>query len=706
MRFILAGPAALLLAAWPAFAQAPAGPEFSIGSGTGNTGTPSVATDSAGNFIVAWVTAAGTSQPPSSVRVRLFDAGGAPRGGDIVIATHGTAIAYDTSVARQAGEGFVVVWDAFTTDGVGEIFGRRLSAEGTPLGAPFRVNSSTAPPSQPGPLVAAEAHGDFVVVWPTAGPPRTSRILARRFAADGSPRGGDFEIHPGGTGAQQYPALAGDADGNFIVTWTDGRVRVLGQRFSPAGTPVGAEFQVDTGASWSLAPWSAVALQSNGDFVVAWRNNGIDPPPLLARRFRADASPLGEEISVHKIKSDCIPCLARIALTTVPSGAFTIAWHGQGVDGDKGGIEARRYDGGGHPLGATFGVNARQADTQWSPALAADAAGNVVAIWRSESQVPGGGDPSGQRFGLLGHAALAVDTAAGEKSDGNGVLESGETVDLKPAWQNNTGLMRDLQGTLAALEGPEGPSYAIEDGAATYAAVPGGATRPCTDCYRIGVAGGRPARHWDAIASEVIGDGSDAHVRWTVHVGESFEDVPRTSPFYRSVEALLHRGVTAGCGGNAFCPDSLVTREQLAVPLLAAAEKLPQARQCLGPDRGFLDVPASSPFCDVIEEMRRRGITEGCGEGNFCPQAVVTREQLAVFLLRTLDPSLIPPACTTPRFSDVPAKSPFCRWIEELARRGMSAGCGGQRFCPDGAVTRAQMAYFLTGTFGLTLYGP
>ena len=52
----------------------------------------------------------------------------------------------------------------------------------------------------------------------------------------------------------------------------------------------------------------------------------------------------------------------------------------------------------------------------------------------------------------------------------------------------------------------------------------------------------------------------------------------------------------------------------------------------------------------------------------------------------------------------MPASSPFCRWIEELARRGVVAGCGGGNYCPSAAVTREQMAVFLAVTFGLTLY--
>lgn len=46
--------------------------------------------------------------------------------------------------------------------------------------------------------------------------------------------------------------------------------------------------------------------------------------------------------------------------------------------------------------------------------------------------------------------------------------------------------------------------------------------------------------------------------------GNTFADVPVTHPFYRHVEALVGAGITSGCGGGNFCPDSPVTRGQMA----------------------------------------------------------------------------------------------------------------------------------------------
>ena len=51
----------------------------------------------------------------------------------------------------------------------------------------------------------------------------------------------------------------------------------------------------------------------------------------------------------------------------------------------------------------------------------------------------------------------------------------------------------------------------------------------------------------------------------------------------------------------------------------------------------FLDVPPSSPFYALIEEMAVRQITSGCGGNNYCPTALVTREQMAVFLVRAFN---------------------------------------------------------------------
>ena len=181
----------------------------------------------------------------------------------------------------------------------------------------------------------------------------------------------------------------------------------------------------------------------------------------------------------------------------------------------------------------------------------------------------------------------------------------------------------------------------------------------------------------------------------------TFADVPPTHFAWRFVEGIYLVQITAGCAGDAYCPDSATTRGQMAVFLL---------RGRFGPaytpppctTATFIDVPCSHPFAPWIYDLVARQVTAGCGGGSYCPDAPVTREQMAVFLLRTQEgPNYTPPPCTTPVFADVPCGSPFAIWVNELAARGIASGCGGGNYCPQSPVTRAQMAVFLVATFGL-----
>jgi hypothetical protein len=180
-------------------------------------------------------------------------------------------------------------------------------------------------------------------------------------------------------------------------------------------------------------------------------------------------------------------------------------------------------------------------------------------------------------------------------------------------------------------------------------------------------------------------------------------DVPTTHWAWSSIEAAYAAGLTAGCGvaPPAYCPERPTTRAQKAVLLLRASEGAgftPPA--CT--TAPFADVPCTDPFAPWIGELARRGITVGCGDGNHCPADATTREQMAVLLLRArLGVGFTPPPCVVATFADVPCSNPFAAWVEELVRRGITAGCLASEYCPRVPVQRAEMAVFLVRTFDL-----
>ena len=180
----------------------------------------------------------------------------------------------------------------------------------------------------------------------------------------------------------------------------------------------------------------------------------------------------------------------------------------------------------------------------------------------------------------------------------------------------------------------------------------------------------------------------------------NFTDVPNGQQFQQYVVRLVANGITGGCGNGNYCPLNSVTRAQMAVFLLKSRNGQCFLPPPCTPDR-FPDVACpANPFAPWIEELFDENITGGCGSGGYCPNNPVLRQQMAVFLLKSLlGSTFVPPLCDDD-FDDVDCGvNPFADWIEELAAQGITGGCGGGNFCPTLPVRRDQMAAFLYNTF-------
>ncbi len=341
--------------------------------------------------------------------------------------------------------------------------------------------------------------------------------------------------------------------------------------------------------------------------------------------------------------------------------------------------------------------------------ISTDGTGNGEFWWIDDLSVTNVQTPSACIAGIAGLEPVALTTDAESfgtgTSNANGVLEPGEQVRVSPAWHNGSAAAIAATGTASALAGPAGATISLLDTAAGYGTIPAGADGTCsTDSYGLGVSDppARPAAHWDLTFAENLSTGG-THT-WTVHVGRSFADVSPEHWAYRFVETIFHNGVTSGCGVAAYCPEQPLSRAQMAV-LLLMAEHGPAYVPPASTGSVFTDVPVDHWAGDFIEALAAEGITAGCGGGKYCPDNPITRAEMAVFLLvAEHGPGWVPPAPTGTVFSDVPASHWAGAYIEALAFEGITGGCGAGAYCPDGAVTRAEMAVFLTLTFDLIPY--
>lgn len=166
-----------------------------------------------------------------------------------------------------------------------------------------------------------------------------------------------------------------------------------------------------------------------------------------------------------------------------------------------------------------------------------------------------------------------------------------------------------------------------------------------------------------------------------------FSDIAGTM-FEADILWAYGQAITAGCAATLFCPDGVVTREQMA-SFLVRALGLP------GTSTDYFTDDGGSIHQADINRLAAAGIAAGCGGGRYCPSAVVSRQEMASFLVRAFHL----PATGADYFSD-DGGSMHELDINSLAASGITGGCGGGQYCPFGSVTRGQMVAFLHRALG------
>ena len=370
--------------------------------------------------------------------------------------TQATDLATAPAVAIDSSGNYVAVWTSHAQDSDGwGVFGRRFAADGTPLGNEFQINATSAG-DQTQASVAMDDNGNSVVTWSSFNQdaPGTHGVYARQFDATGTAVGGEFRVNTTTAGDQRSASVAIDDDGTFVIVWTsDGQdgdgEGVFGQRFDEFGSAVGGEFQVNTTtAANQLLP--RVAANASGDFVVTWTSENQDGGGLgiFAQRFAASGAASGNEFQVNATSAGD---QAQSTAALDAAGNLIVAWTSDNQDGDGWGVFARRFSSSG-AAGAEFQVNGTTTGDQIVSSVAMDARGNFFVAWKSFGQDAGG--TSGiyaRQFNALGVAQtsefLVNTTTAGDQQAGSVAID--DAGHLAAVWSGNG--PGDADGVFAQL---------------------------------------------------------------------------------------------------------------------------------------------------------------------------------------------------------------------------------------------------------------
>jgi hypothetical protein len=195
--------------------------------------------------------------------------------------------------------------------------------------------------------------------------------------------------------------------------------------------------------------------------------------------------------------------------------------------------------------------------------------------------------------------------------------------------------------------------------------------------------------------SVLLDDRGRTHLRITdgQYIGRFVDDDDNTHE--SSIEVIAAAGITKGC-------DPPANDRYCPTVLVSRAEMAAFILRLLGESTigwsfqgRFSDVSANAWYAAPVERLAELGITVGYGDGTFRPEASVSRAEMAVFLARALTLPVQPAG--SGQFADVQADAWYAPQAEALLAAGITAGCGTAplRYCPAQPVPRDQMASFL-----------
>jgi hypothetical protein len=398
--------------------------------------------------------------------------------------------------AMDANGNFVTVWASQGQDGSGwGVYAQRYNALGTPVGGPFRVNTTTAG-DQTYPAVAVAPGGAFVVTWSSYGQDGSGwGVYAQRYNADGTAASGEFRVNTQTFGDQEYPAVAMDGLGNFVVTWANTQYNSYGwgiycQRYSATGAPLGGETHVNTySANDQIYP--AVAMDNAGDFVITWASYGEDGSGwgVYGQRYSATGAAAGAEFRVNTTTAGDQKS-AAVAMNR-NTGDFVVVWQSYGQSGANWGIYGQRYSAAGAAQGAEFQVNTSTSGNMQNPSVAMDGNGNFLVTWTGYNADGSSQGTFGQQFSATGTpvgSQFSVNTTTGNQQHASVAMDSqGDAVVIwsgTASGSSTTGVF----GQRLLLDGASG----LVAGAGTDAMLPQGATAPdhgpgctCALCQRL-----------------------------------------------------------------------------------------------------------------------------------------------------------------------------------------------------------------------------
>ncbi|MBN2089144.1 Ig-like domain-containing protein [candidate division KSB1 bacterium] len=339
---------------------------------------PRITADNTGNILIVWQD--DRNEDRDIYGHRYYNTG-VPGSSNLKINDDvGSSAQLNSSLAADANGNFVIVWEDYRT-GFGEIYGQRFTNTGNRLGPNFMINDDSSNANQKYPSVGMDDEGNFIVAW-RDGRNGENDIYAQYFNAEGSTVGRNFKVNDDGNGHDQFiPAIAMNAGGSSVIVWLDkrnGQEDIYGQRYGKGGIAEGNNFRINESKAINNRWSPRVSIDASGNLAVVWQDSSNGSWDIFLQRFNSSSVKIGTSSKVNDDVGSSNQIVPAVASDN--SGNFVVTWS-DARNGNED-IYAQRYSANGNKVGINFLVNDDTGSAaQIYPAATVDESGYFIITW-------------------------------------------------------------------------------------------------------------------------------------------------------------------------------------------------------------------------------------------------------------------------------------------------------------------------------------
>ncbi len=260
---------------------------------------PSISTDGSGNFIITWQDERNGNY---DIYAQRYSSDGIAQGSNFKVNDDiGIGNQNNPSISTDGSGNFIIAWWD-ERNGNTDIYTQRYTSDGTTIVSNFKVNDDQVSAYQFLPSISTDGSGNFIIVWQDSRDDINNDIYAQRYSSNGIAIGSNFKVNNDqGSAGQFSPSISVDDHGNFIITWEDYRNDdgdIYAQQYSSDGTALENNFKVNDDQSTAGQGGPSISADGNGDFIITWHDGRNGNEDIYAQRYANDGTALGANFRV------------------------------------------------------------------------------------------------------------------------------------------------------------------------------------------------------------------------------------------------------------------------------------------------------------------------------------------------------------------------------------------------------------------------